>query len=87
LANLAPAASGYHSRHPIKNYQILIWNREISDTLTIVSWAAMYVFWLLNTGLGLASFHVIGVFKWLNLFGKGVLHGSEGGLEFCAFLS
>jgi hypothetical protein len=27
---LAPAASGYRSHHPIKNYQSLIWNQEIS---------------------------------------------------------
>ena len=28
--NLAPAASGYHSHHPTKTYQSLIWSREIS---------------------------------------------------------
>jgi hypothetical protein len=28
--NSAPAASGYHSHHPTKNYQSLIWSREIS---------------------------------------------------------
>ncbi len=33
MANLAAAASGHHSHHPIKNYQSLIWNQEISDRL------------------------------------------------------
>jgi hypothetical protein len=29
--NWTPAASGYRSHHPIKNYQSLIWDQEISD--------------------------------------------------------
>jgi hypothetical protein len=46
----------------------------------------VHLFGLLNTSFGLASLCVIGVLNLLNLFGKGILHGSEGGLEFCAFI-